>query len=85
MAELGWLGVTVPEAQGGFGGNQADTMVLMEAFGKGLVLNRFSPARFWERAPLWLAAVHSCRHGCCRTWSPENADLAMPKSNLGLI
>ena len=40
MAELGWLGVTVPEAQGGFGGNQADTMVLMEAFGQGLVLGR---------------------------------------------
>ena len=41
MAELGWLGVTVPEAHGGFGGNQADTMVLMEAFGKGLVLEPF--------------------------------------------
>ena len=41
MAELGWLGVTIPEAHGGFGGNQADTMVLMEAFGKGLVLEPF--------------------------------------------
>ena len=41
MAELGWLGVTVPEAHGGFGGNQADTMVLMEAFGQGLVLEPF--------------------------------------------
>ena len=41
MAELGWLGVTVPEAQGGFGGNQADTMVLMEAFGQGMVLEPF--------------------------------------------
>ena len=41
MAELGWLGVTVPEAQGGVGGNQADTMVLMEAFGQGLVLEPF--------------------------------------------
>ncbi len=41
MAELGWLGMTVPEAHGGFGGNQADTMVLMEAFGKGLVLEPF--------------------------------------------
>ena len=41
MAELGWLGVTVPESHGGFGGNQADTMVLMEAFGKGLVLEPF--------------------------------------------
>ena len=38
MAELGWLGVTVPEDFGGFGGNQIDAMVLMEAFGKGLVL-----------------------------------------------
>ena len=41
MAELGWLGVTVPEAHGGFGGNQADTIVLMEAFGQGLVLEPF--------------------------------------------
>ena len=41
MAELGWLGVTIPEAHGGFGGTQADTMVLMEAFGKGLVLEPF--------------------------------------------
>lgn len=41
MAELGWLGVNVPEAHGGFGGTQADTMVLMEAFGKGLVLEPF--------------------------------------------
>ena len=41
MAELGWLGVTVPETHGGFGGTQADTMVLMEALGKGLVLEPF--------------------------------------------
>ncbi len=41
MAELGWLGVTIPETHGGFGGTQADTMVLMEAFGKGLVLEPF--------------------------------------------
>ena len=41
MAELGWLGVIIPEAHGGFGGTQADTMVLMEAFGKGLVLEPF--------------------------------------------
>jgi hypothetical protein len=41
MAELGWLGVTIPEAHGGFGGNQIDTMILMEAFGKGLVLEPF--------------------------------------------
>ena len=41
MAELGWLGLTIPEADGGFGGNQADTMVIMEQFGKGLVLEPY--------------------------------------------
>ncbi len=41
MAELGWLGLTVNEADGGFGGNQIDTMLVMEQFGKGLVLEPF--------------------------------------------
>jgi alkylation response protein AidB-like acyl-CoA dehydrogenase len=41
MAELGWLGLTVPESDGGFGGNQLDTMLVMEQFGKGLVLEPF--------------------------------------------
>ena len=37
MAELGWLGVGVPEAFDGTGGGPVETMVLMEAFGRGLV------------------------------------------------
>jgi alkylation response protein AidB-like acyl-CoA dehydrogenase len=37
MADLGWLGLPFAEADGGFGGNQVDTMVIMESFGKGLV------------------------------------------------
>tara|TARA_B000000475_G_C15995399_1_gene446713 strand:- start:401 stop:1534 length:1134 start_codon:yes stop_codon:yes gene_type:complete len=41
MAELGWLGLTFTEEEGGFGGNQIDTLVLMEQFGKGLVLEPF--------------------------------------------
>jgi len=41
MAELGWYGLTIPEADGGFGGNQSDTMVIMEQFGKGLVAEPF--------------------------------------------
>jgi len=41
MAELGWLGLPFSEADGGFGGSQIDTMVLMEQFGKGLVLEPF--------------------------------------------
>jgi alkylation response protein AidB-like acyl-CoA dehydrogenase len=41
MAELGWLGLAFDEQDGGFGGNQIDTLVLMEQFGKGLVLEPF--------------------------------------------
>ena len=41
MAELGWLGLAFSEEDGGFGGNQIDTLVLMEQFGKGLVLEPF--------------------------------------------
>lgn len=41
MAELGWLGLPFAESDGGFGGNQIDVMVVMEQFGKGLVLEPF--------------------------------------------
>ena len=41
MAELGWLGLNLAEADGGFAGNQIDTMLIMEQFGKGLVLEPF--------------------------------------------
>ena len=40
-AELGWLGIALPEDRGGFGGTPIETMILMEAFGKGLVLEPF--------------------------------------------
>jgi alkylation response protein AidB-like acyl-CoA dehydrogenase len=41
MAELGWLALPFAETDGGFGGNQIDTMVIMEQFGKGLVLEPY--------------------------------------------
>lgn len=37
MAELGWLMLNVPEAYGGLGSDYADTCILMQALGKGLV------------------------------------------------
>jgi alkylation response protein AidB-like acyl-CoA dehydrogenase len=43
FAELGWLGLPIPEANGGFGGTPIDTMILMEAFGAGLVSEPFVP------------------------------------------
>ena len=44
MADLGWLGINVPEAYGGIGGGPVETMVLMEAFGAGLVLDPYFPS-----------------------------------------
>ena len=41
MAELGWLGLPFDESDGGFGGNKIDVLVIMEQFGKGLVLEPF--------------------------------------------
>lgn len=38
FAELGWLAVPFSEAQGGLDGGPIETMILMEAFGKGLVV-----------------------------------------------
>lgn len=38
FAELGWLGLPFKEEHGGFGGTTVDMAVLMEALGKGLVV-----------------------------------------------
>jgi len=43
MAELGWLGMAFSEEDGGYGGGPIETMVVMEQFGKGLVLEPFLP------------------------------------------
>jgi alkylation response protein AidB-like acyl-CoA dehydrogenase len=41
FAELGWLAMALPEAHGGLGGGAVETAVLMEVFGRGLVLEPF--------------------------------------------
>ena len=41
FAELGWLSIPFAEEHGGFGGGVVDNMLLMEEFGKGLVLEPF--------------------------------------------
>jgi pimeloyl-CoA dehydrogenase small subunit len=43
FAELGWLGMSFKEADGGYGGGPIETMIVMEQFGKGLVLEPFLP------------------------------------------
>ncbi|MFT7289459.1 MAG: alkylation response protein AidB-like acyl-CoA dehydrogenase, partial [Halieaceae bacterium] len=41
FAELGWLSVPFAEEHGGFGGGPVDLMVMMEEFGKGLVVEPY--------------------------------------------
>ncbi len=41
FAELGWLGVPFAEKDGGFGGGPIETMLIMEQFGRALVLEPF--------------------------------------------
>ena len=41
MSELGWLSLPFSEADGGLGGSALETMIVMEQFGKGLVVEPF--------------------------------------------
>ncbi len=41
FAELGWLGVALPEAYGGSGGSAVEVMILMEGFGRALVVEPY--------------------------------------------
>ena len=41
FADLGWLGICVSEDSGGFGGSSIESMLIMESFGKGLVVEPF--------------------------------------------
>ncbi|MBO6556906.1 MAG: acyl-CoA dehydrogenase family protein [Pseudomonadales bacterium] len=41
FAELGWLALPFSEESGGFGGTSVETMILMEEFGKGLVVEPY--------------------------------------------
>lgn len=41
FADLGLLGLTVPETYGGLNGTPADTLIVMQAFGRGLVVEPY--------------------------------------------
>lgn len=43
FAELGWLALPFPEEAGGYGGTPVEMMIMMEEFGKGLVVEPYLP------------------------------------------
>ena len=73
LADLGLLGLQVPEAQGGMGFGAVDAMVVMEELGRGLVLEPYAAvalvathllqASHASSAPLWLEGIARGRPG----------------------
>lgn len=57
FAKLGWLGIGAPDELGGFGG-AVETMLVMEAFGRGLLLEPFAACAVFPAAILRAAARH---------------------------
>jgi alkylation response protein AidB-like acyl-CoA dehydrogenase len=43
FAELGWLGIGIPEALGGLGGGAVETAIVMEGIGRHLVIEPYFP------------------------------------------
>ena len=44
FGELGWLALPIPEDFGGLGGSTVDVAVLLEGFGRGLVVEPYQSA-----------------------------------------
>ena len=93
FAELGWLGIAFSEEHGGFGGSPVETMILMEAFGKGLVLEPFVPAIVlggtalaWGATSVGAAraageALIAGRYAAYRSLTPKNARATITDSS----
>ncbi|MHA3794460.1 acyl-CoA dehydrogenase family protein [Sphingomonas sp. YL-JM2C] len=62
MAELGWLGLPIAEADGGFGGSACDLAIVMEAIGSALMVEPYLPTM------MGTAAIASLGIGDQRAW-----------------
>jgi alkylation response protein AidB-like acyl-CoA dehydrogenase len=61
MAELGWLGVSMPEELGGLGGSPIETALIAEELGRGLVLEPYVSVAILAAHVLERAALASQR------------------------
>jgi alkylation response protein AidB-like acyl-CoA dehydrogenase len=62
FASLGWLGIAFPEDRGGFGGSPVETMIISEAFGRGLVQEPFVPCVVLAGTALAYGATCKAHH-----------------------
>ena len=56
FADLGWLGATLPEEAGGFGGSVVEAAIIFEEFGRALVLEPYLPSAILAAHALYHAA-----------------------------
>ena len=68
IAELGWLGIAVPERFGGSGLSLADVTVIVEPMGRHLAGTPFTPRSFSFK-PCWPEAPSSSSATCCRRFA----------------
>ncbi|MBH96855.1 MAG: pimeloyl-CoA dehydrogenase small subunit [Rhodospirillaceae bacterium] len=66
FAELGWLGLTIPESYGGFGAGSRETAILMEGFGGGLVIEPYLSCITMAADAISLSGNESI----CKDWLP---------------
>jgi alkylation response protein AidB-like acyl-CoA dehydrogenase len=62
FASLGLLGVPIPAELGGFGGGGVDTMIVMEAFGRALVVEPYLPTVVLAASAISLGGSEAQRH-----------------------
>ncbi|HEY3636986.1 MAG TPA: acyl-CoA dehydrogenase family protein [Rhizomicrobium sp.] len=69
FAEMGLLGAALPEAYGGLGGSAVETMIIMEAFGRALVVESYVPTVVIAGGLLHLGGSEAQK----REWLPKIA------------
>jgi len=72
-AEIGLLGLPFPESEGGFGGTAVETMLVMENFGRGLVLEPRQQGAGWLRPLAPVRPGCACRRDCRPGWRRRHA------------
>ena len=61
MADLGWLGITIPEQYGGLGLSLADVVPIVESMGRHLMGSPYAYLPCSRRMPWWFRVVRRRR------------------------
>jgi alkylation response protein AidB-like acyl-CoA dehydrogenase len=80
MGELGWLALPYAEADGGLGGSPIETMIVMEQFGRGLVVEPFFASTILGGAALRRGASQTLKDELLPAVLDGSAQLALAHS-----